>query len=116
MNKGASLYFTLVILNVLTAVVLLLVNISVSQIKITGISADSMLAFYAADSGAERVLRAIAKEGYTPSEANPCPPFIYEGNLENGAKYEVCVPNSTTTIQSKGTYRSVQRKIELKLD
>ncbi len=112
MDKGASLFFALVILNVLTAALLILINTSVSQIKIAGISVDSMIAFYAADAGAERALYEIKNNQPPPSG---CPPYHYEGNLENNANYKICIPDGATA-HSIGTYKSVQRKIELKTD
>jgi len=112
MEKGVSLYFTLIILSVLTAILLALINISVSQIKITALSGNSMIAFYAANTGAERILYKIKIDGL-PTER--CPTYIFSENLDNNATYKVCLPASTT-IHSIGTYKNVQRKIELKID
>jgi len=111
MNKGITLYFALIILTALTGVLLALINISVSQIKITGVQGDSENAFFAADTGIERVLYAIYKEEYEPVSGK-CP--AYSGNLEGGATYEVCIDSVTSTIiRSTGAYQGIQRKIEI---
>ncbi|MBU2579069.1 pilus assembly PilX N-terminal domain-containing protein [Patescibacteria group bacterium] len=110
-HKGVSLYFALIILFALTGALLALITLSVSQIKIIGIQNDSLIAFYAADTGIERVLYEIYKNGYSPV-AEECPAFF--GTLDNNAKYEVCVSASaTTTIQSTGTYQGIQRRIQI---
>jgi len=111
-QRGVSLYLTIVILSVLTAAILTMVNISISQIKVIQTLSDSVIAFYGADSGIERVLYAIYKEGYLPS-LGECPPS-FQGTLANGATYQVCVSDtSTSTIWSTGTYKKTKRKIEI---
>lgn len=85
---------------------------AVSQIKVIYALSDSIIAFYAADTGIERVLYAIYQEGYVPSKGE-CPP-AYKGTLENEATYEVCVSDkSDSTIFSTGTYKKTKRRIEI---
>jgi Tfp pilus assembly protein PilX len=109
-RKGVSLYFAFIILAVLTGVLLSLITLSVSQIKTTGLQTDSAIAFYAADTGVERVLYEIFQNNYVP-ELGKCP---YKETLDNGAEYEVCISGSaSTTIQSTGAYQGIQRKIEI---
>ena len=112
-QKGVSLYLTIVILSVLTAALLSLVSISVSQIKIIYSVGDSVIAFYAADTGIERVLYHIFKEGWQPSFFGECPYPAWQ-ILSNDAEYKVCVSdNSTSTIWSTGSYKKTKRKIEI---
>jgi hypothetical protein len=112
LQKGVSLYFAIVILSVLTAVLFSLITISLSQIKTIWSSGDSVTAFYAADNGIEEVLYSIYKSGYVPILSD-CPA---SGVLANGASYQVCVSDiSTSTIYSKGVYKNTQRKIEINL-
>ncbi len=103
MEKGVSLYITIVILSVLTASLLALVGISVSQIKIIQTVGDSVIAFYAADTGIEHCLKRIRKEGNFSD---------FSGNI-GGASYDVSIsPGPETIIKSTGTYRNIKRAIE----
>ena len=118
-QKGVSLYFAISILSVLTAVLLALVSISVSQIKVIGHLGDSVIAFYAADNGIEEMLK---------DRTNPN--FSYSGYLdlnENGTSdnedsfYEVTVVPSGAEcsaqnycVRSIGTYQGIKRAIEIK--
>jgi len=111
-QKGVSLYLTIVILSVLTGAVLTMIGISVSQIKVVQTLSDSVIAFYGADSGIEQVLYGLYKGGYSPS-LGECP-SAYQGNLDNGATYQVCVSDtSTSTIFSTGSYKDTKRRIEV---
>lgn len=111
-QEGVSLYLTMVILSVLMAVILTMISMAVSQIKVIHTLSDSIIAFYAADSGIERILYAVFQEGYEPQK-NTCPP-AYSSTLENGAFYEVCVSDkSDSTIFSTGTYKKTKRRIEI---
>lgn len=111
-QKGVSLYLTIVILSVLMAVILTMIGMAISQIKVIHTLSDSIIAFYAADTGIERVLYAIFQEGYVASKGE-CPP-AYKGTLENGATYEVCVSDkSDSIIFSTGSYKKTKRRIEI---
>ena len=63
MNKGVSLYLAVVIMAILLAIVLGVSAILVSQIKIIRGVENSVIAFYAADTGIEDILY--------PNRANP---------------------------------------------
>jgi len=115
-QKGVSLYFAIVILSVLAATLLALIAISISQIKVITSLGNSVIAFYAADSGIERVLYHLLKEGWSPSPGE-CPfvPPEWEG-LSNEAEYKVCVSeDATSTIWSIGRHKKsgIKRKIEI---
>lgn len=111
-QKGVALYLTMMILSVLMAVILTMISMAISQIKVIHTLNDSIIAFYAADTGIERVLYAIFQEGYVPSKGE-CP-LSYGGILENGATYEVCVSdNSASVIFSTGSYKETKRRIEI---
>lgn len=108
-QKGVSLYFAIVILSILSAALLVLIDISISQIKVIQTLGDSVVAFYGADSGIERVLYGLYKQGYSPV-LEDCP---YSESL-NGASYEVCISDySTSTIWSTGSYKKTKRRIEI---
>ena len=114
-EKGAVLFISVIILTIFLAIVFGLSTILVGQIRIIGGMGDSVVAFYAADSGIERLLlnRETPPLGVSPVR-----------NLPNGASYQVTVisreeigcldplvPNFCVT--SIGTYRGVSRAIEI---
>jgi hypothetical protein len=55
-EKGISLYLTVLILTILLAISLGMSRILVGQIKMVGTMGNSVIAFYAADTGTEKVL------------------------------------------------------------
>lgn len=103
-EKGVSLYLAIVILSVLTAVLLALVSISVSQIKVIWTLSDSIKAFYAADTGIEQALYQVRKEGN------------YNNFLgKNGdSSYQVFITSDANgvSIKSIGNYNGTKRAIE----
>jgi len=108
-QKGVSLYLAILIITVLTSSLLVLISISVSQIKIIWSLGDSVNAFYAADTGAERILYDIYKGGYIPL-LGECP---FTESLD-GATYQVCISSiSSSTIWTTGSYKGTQRRIEI---
>ncbi len=107
-ESGVTLYLTMVILSVFTAVVFTLTGISMSQIKITWLAGDSVKAFFAANTGVEQALFNIRKQNDFGNIAKP--------PLNNSASYAVDIVFSATTatIQSKGEFRNTRRTIEAK--
>jgi len=129
-SKGVSLYLAIVVLSVLTATLLSLLGIVLSQNKAISALSDSVVAFYAADTGIEEVLYCIFGEGWAPDVADrgncisffgsPCDTCGLIGSgcgtetLANNANYEVCIsPTSETTIWSTGVYKGTTRRIEI---
>jgi len=118
-QKGVSLFLVVVISAVLLGIALGLSSILIVQIRTVGEMRESVTAFYAADTGIERELY----------ERNS-PPHSYSDYLDlnnNGiqdgedASYYVVIiapgPScdaSHLCIQSRGTFREVQRAIEVK--
>lgn len=104
-QKGVSLYLALLIMAVLLSIGLGISAILFGQIKIIRGIGDSIVAFYAADTGIEEVLYRGA---------------AVSGNLENGASYSTRVlapgPDCTATnycIISKGSFKETKRAIEI---
>lgn len=62
-QKGVSLYLAVVIMSVLSAVVLGLIALSISGIKMVSGLENSVMSFYAANTGIEHSLYNIRKEG-----------------------------------------------------
>jgi hypothetical protein len=103
-QKGVSLYLAIVIMSILSAVVLGLIALSISGIKIVSGLENSVMSFYAANTGIEHSLYNIRKQGGTGEVSG----FLEETN------YNVSVDVSTTTvIRSIGTYRETKRVIEV---
>ena len=110
-QKGITLYFSIIMLALLLAMVLGVTSVLVSGIKIVQGMGNSVLAFHAADTGIEHALYNLRVAGLTDD--------ISEIPLDNGAKYEVNItpadgdcsaPNYC--IKSTGTYSNTKRAIE----
>jgi len=104
-QKGVSLFLAIMIMSVLSAVALALIGISISGIKIAKGLEDSVMAFYAANTGIERALYNIRKDGILDN---------FSGTLEE-TSYEVTIDSDGTsaTITSVGSYRETKRAIEV---
>ena len=104
-QKGVSLYLAIVIMSILSAVVLGLVALSISGIKIVSGLENSVMSFYAANTGIEHSLYNIRKEGGTGEVSG----FLEETNYN----VSVNVNGTVTTVRSIGTYRETKRVIEV---
>lgn len=105
LQQGVSLYLALMIMTLILAISLGISTILVSQIKMIRGMGDSIMAFYAADTGIERAL----SEGQ-----------VVSGNLENGASYNVQVllpgpdcSGQNYCLKSVGVFRETRRAIEI---
>lgn len=110
-QKGISLYLSIMIMVILLAVVLGISGILIGQLKMMKGMENSIIAFYAADTGIEKALM---------ERANPISLDGYSETLDNGASYEIKVllPGSNCDaanycISSVGTYRETQRAIQV---
>jgi len=104
-QKGVSLYLALLIMAILLSIGLGISAILFGQIKIIRGIGDSVVAFYAADTGIEEVL-------YRGTDVS--------GVLENGASYSAQVllsgPKCTAPnycIKSVGIFKETRRAIEI---
>ena len=118
-QKGFSLIMVLIILSMMTASLLTMITILVSQTKGIVYLSDSVVAFYAADTGIERALYHIYQDGWQPVWFSECPYSWQNFSVAvTSTSYEVCVSeSSTSTIQSAGRYNptKTERKIEINL-
>ena len=110
-QRGVSLYLALMIMVILLALVLGLSTIFLSQVKMIKEMENSVVAFYAADTGIEEVL---VNRMSNPQNTS--------GSLEgSGATYNVevyprgvdCSANNYC-IKSVGTYKKTKRAIEVR--
>jgi hypothetical protein len=103
-KRGVSLYLALIIMFILIAIGLGVSLIIVSQMKMMKGMGDSVVAFYAADTGIEQALYEKRVNG-----------IDWSGNGSvGGANYTVnYTGNSEAKWQSKGTFQGVNRAIEI---
>ncbi len=118
-QQGISLFFALIALSILVSISLGLSSFLFRQIKLSREAEESIIAFYAADTGMERVL------------LNP--EAFYSGFLPNNASFSVNIvcahdfatcPSTFTTdpnceaprfcIKSKGVFERTQRMLQVK--
>ncbi len=110
-QKGASLYLALMVMTIMLSIALGLSSIFIGQTKMIKQMGNSVIAFYAADAGVEKVLL---------TRANPV--SIPETPLSNGATYQVtvtvggtggCPLGNNYCIKSVGSYLETRRAIEI---
>lgn len=103
-NKGSILLYIVLLLSLLLTVVFGLSALISSQFEIMKSNANSIIAFYAADAGVERMLNSVIalNEDLPNPDANGDVKF--SGNLNNNASYEVYIYcKSNGNIASCGT-------------
>ncbi|KKS44830.1 hypothetical protein A2567_02310 [Candidatus Azambacteria bacterium RIFOXYD1_FULL_42_11] len=103
-ETGITLLFTMIILAFVLLTAVLIVDIVIVQLKLSGDINDSLVAIYAADSGVEWQLYQIRK-----GQSIPSPIFV------NGAAVETTVTGSAPnfTIKSLGSFKEVKRQFEV---
>ena len=110
MQKGTSLYLAVAIMTILLAIALGISSIFLGQVKVIRGLGYSVIAFYAADAGIERILL-----------NRDAPLDIPSTLLSNGSVYQVSVTaggvGSCTAqyycIKSIGSYKETSRAIEI---
>ncbi|MCX6760088.1 MAG: hypothetical protein NTW46_01980 [Candidatus Nealsonbacteria bacterium] len=85
-NKGTALLYTILLLSILLTVVLGLSTLISSQFEIMKGTGNSVIAFYAADAGIERMLACIVANN-EPLTGNEFTSVL--GDFSNGASYSV---------------------------
>ncbi len=104
-QKGAtSILLSILILSMISVIGLGISTLIIQQIKMSGQTGQSVVAFYAADAGAERCLYEVRKNGVAV-----CP---YAETFTNGAEYATTY-NGSDTITSIGQFMDASRKVEL---
>lgn len=117
-EKGVILFLSMVVMAILLSIGLALSAILIGQIRIMRGIGDSVIAFYAADTGIEKML--LYRND--PHSA----PMPFNDSLTNTASYDVtvvdydgvsCTVNLPDTIsfclRSSGTFHDVKRAIEV---
>jgi Tfp pilus assembly protein PilX len=125
-QKGASLYFAIIIMSVLLAIVLGIAAILVSQTRMIREMGDSVAAFFAADTGLERILYED-KMCRLPNCSGLGWPCVDNINCDDGrsasdspvlgtlgqAAYQVSLNNGASSITSVGTYNGIKRAMQV---
>lgn len=134
-QKAVSLYYAVIITSLLLAIAFGLTTILVGQIKISKEMGDSAIAFFAADTGIEKILyldTTCSKTNCTSTEpffGSLCKDqmdlagttsciglYNYSTStlLNNGSEYFAIATTTAeaTIFKSKGIYRATQRAIE----
>ncbi len=110
-QSGVSLLYAVIVMSILLAIGLGISGILIPQIKMLSDIGYSVVAFYAADSGIEKILL---------NRSNPS--GISKTLLPHGATYEVyvfsggvggCSDEFFYCIKSVGTYKNSKRAIEI---
>lgn len=110
-KKGTTLLLSLLILAVIFAIAIGVSNIILNQIKITGRVEESVLAFYAADTGIECKLYDIFI--LKSPESNSCSQFQSpNSSLENNSTI-FKLNFSTSSVESIGQYILTRRGIKI---
>ncbi|MEK7077847.1 MAG: hypothetical protein AAB928_02015 [Patescibacteria group bacterium] len=116
-SRGIALLITMILLGTMIATSLSVAVLVTGETGITRLVDDSVLALFAADSGAEKMFYACS--GKIPY---PVPANFTASNLGNGAEYSVymadALGNQTddcndTKVVSKGQYNTAQRSFEV---
>ena len=110
-QKGVSVYITVIMLSILLAVSLGLSSIIVGGAKISESLSFSVKALHAADTGIEKTLYNIFKNGDCATPVT--------GTCGTDCSYEVIITytggscfETGTSIESLGTYKTTKRKVE----
>jgi len=115
-SKGSILFFSIIITAVVLTIGLGLTNLLIKQFKIIKESGNSVLAFYAADSGAEFGLFELFKENIYDSGPIPTTTTYF---LDSNLGYKLVIDNTSACsasyycIRSYGFFQQYQRRIEL---
>lgn len=107
-QRGAiSIILAILLLNVVTVVGLTIALLIFQQLKMSGQTGRSVVAFYAANAGAERCLYRVRKDGEIDC------PFTDEAlDFDPNAMYTT-VYNGSNQITSVGRFGITSRKVEL---
>ena len=122
-QKGTSLYFALMIMTVFLSIGLGISVIIFSQMKVIKGMEDSVISFYAADTGIEQALYKLYTEGASlPFSINGYLDLNNDGSQNSDeptysvsavASGESC-SSTYYCIKSTGFYKGTQRAIEIK--
>ena len=107
-QQGAiSILLAILLLAELSVISLGIATLAIKQIRMSGQVGQSVVAYYAAEAGAERCLYDIRESG-----AVNCPYVDVSLSFDSDAKYSTSY-NGSDTITSIGQFKDTNRKVEL---
>ena len=123
-ERGVSVFLAVIILSILLAIALGLSTILVSQIRMLKGMENSILSFYAADTGVERILyedkmcRLSGCGGLSWSclDTVNCNEGRSSGTVSDAvgsANYQVTTNDGATSILSQGIYKGTRRAVRV---
>lgn len=123
-GRGVSVFLAVIILSILLAIALGLSTILVSQIRMIKGMGDSILSFYAADTGVERVLYedkmcrlpGCGSLSWSCLDTANCDDGRSGGTVSGAlgsANYQTNVNNGATSISSQGIYKGTRRAVRV---
>lgn len=116
LKRGTALLMTILILNTIVVISLAAAKLVTGGVRMSGTQARSTKAFFAAESGAERVLWEWRNNGWTIPPGPNGVASVFSGSLLDGGTYVVDKATSTTVLfQSQGSFNDLQRMVELEL-
>jgi len=106
-QKGViSIFLATLILSIISIIAFGISTLMLQQIKMSKQMGDSVVAFYAAESGAERCLYQVRKG------SGVCGFTAISLDFDSNAKYTT-IYNGLGEIKSTGEFRNTTRKVEL---
>jgi hypothetical protein len=121
-QKGLSLYLAVILMAIVLAIVFGITTILLTQLESIKGMGNSVVAFYAADTGIEQVLDSgrTAPVSSCTTEASAC--LLDTGNPDSPKYYVVvnsggsgdCPAGKLFCIKSAGIYKGTKRSIEVK--
>lgn len=117
-QKGLSLYLAVIIMSIIMAMVLGITTIITGQIKTMKGIESSVIAFYGADTGIERLLKEGGDYVYGEMLIGTRGKVVYTASKEDGGAIDWCPEAKRYCIRSfgiykHGTYKQVKRAIKI---
>lgn len=113
-EKGYALLIVLFVMGLLSVIVLGVNVLIVTKLKVTISTANSVIAYYAAESGAEKMLYNDRKMVYDPSLGIIVTNIVEGGIFDNGATYSVeRLTDDPVSVKSIGSFQNIKRALEL---
>jgi Tfp pilus assembly protein PilX len=118
-ERGVALYLALLILSILLVIALVVMTLVVSQLRILRGIGDSVIAFYAADTGIERALNelyagTLNNDGEQREGSVGQARYLVKYFRASVGSSDCPQPsNNSFCLKSVGTYQGVSRSIEV---
>ncbi len=111
-KEGSALLMAILILSSIIAVSFSVSRMVMTAIETGGVQAQSVMAYYASEAGAERVLYEMRHEGLVIDDSTTN--LFTNTTLSNGSQYRVAVRQyNPLKIISVGAFGSTKRSVEL---